>query len=196
MKREQKQTSFQILRMGPGLSVGDMPTMPRRDVSHIELARYEREHEDPCAPDPFFDDMAEHCAEIVYVHNLKLSSVRGSPEHKELQRRMGRSVHKIVGEATFDFFDQSRGSLGPRGYMLEPGIAPGIDGEAIWACYWTVHAFKMLAQEAGDDAIELVGRYIQALYGWWSLVREHGLAEVNAVLCECSQVAASARDAA
>jgi hypothetical protein len=188
MKRAPKQTSFRILRAGPGITARDMPTMPRRDFSFIELTRYEHEQEDSCAVDLFFDDMAEHCAEIVYLHNLKLFSTRGSSEHEDIQSRMREAAQKLVGKAIFDFFDLSRGSLGPKGHMLEPGVAPGIQGEAIWTCYWVVHAFKMLAQEAGDDALDLMGRYIQALCDWQHLVTMHEPAEVNAVFSVSSQV--------
>lgn len=187
MKRAPKQTSFQLLRAGPGINARDLPTMPRRDYSFMELKRYEREQEDSCAPDPFFNDMAEHCAEIVYLHNLKLFTTRGSPEHEEVQRRMREAAQNIVGQAMFEFFDASRVSLGSQGNILEFGIAPGIQDEVIWTCYWIVHALQMLSQEAGDDALELMERYIQALSEWQDLVTAHGWTDVNAVFCVRSE---------
>jgi len=183
MKQAPMQTSFQILGVSPGITVRDMLTMPRRDLSHLELTRYEHEQEDPCSPDLFFNDMAEHCTAIVYLHNLKLFSMRGSPGHEELQRRMLNAAQEIVGKATFDYFDLHRGPLGSQGDLPGPDREPSFQEEAIWTCYWVVLTFNMLARESGDNAEALVGRYIQALFNWWRLVTEHGLAEVNAVFC-------------
>lgn len=189
MKRAPMQTSFQVWRESPSITVRDMPTMPRRDLSHIELVRYEHEHEhEDCSPDLFFSDMAEHCAEIVYLHNLKLFSMRGTSEHEELQRRMRDAAHKIVGKATFDFFDVYRGPLGSQGDLPGPDKKPSFEEEAIWTCYWVTLTFKMLARESGDNGADLVGRYIQALFDWWHLVSGHGLAKVNAVVRGPSQV--------
>lgn len=192
MKRAPKQTSFQILSLVPAITVRDMPTMPRRDLAQIELTRYD-DVRDYCRKDTFFDDMAEHCAEIVRLHNLKLFSMRGSAEHEDIQRRMLDAAQEVVGKALFDFFDVYRGPLGSQGDLPGPGEEVSFEEEAIWTCYWVKVTFKMLASEAGDNGAELVSRYIQALFAWWSLIKDRGLAEVNACIGGSAPISISKR---